>query len=85
MPTINIKTQLSENDLLSAVKQLTPEELENFIQKMLALQGKQSQENNFLTAIAGLGESDEIDLSEKDAVLPEVSYLISSRLGHLKQ
>ncbi|WP_204105635.1 MULTISPECIES: hypothetical protein [Spirulina sp. CCY15215] len=33
MPTINLQAQLSENDLLEAIKHLPPEELEAFTDK----------------------------------------------------
>ncbi|MEA5470880.1 hypothetical protein [Spirulina sp. 06S082] len=45
MPTINLQSQLSENDLLEAIKQLPPEALEAFTDKVLALRAQQYAPN----------------------------------------
>jgi len=41
MPTVQIKTQLSTDDLLQAVKQLKPSELERFVWQIIAFQAHQ--------------------------------------------
>jgi hypothetical protein len=38
MPTVQVKAQLSTDDLLQAVKQLEPSELEGFVWQIIALQ-----------------------------------------------
>lgn len=42
MPTIRIQAQLSASDLLGAVEQLPPAELEIFVQQVLALRAQRS-------------------------------------------
>ncbi|MGD2089337.1 MAG: STAS/SEC14 domain-containing protein [Candidatus Aminicenantes bacterium] len=40
MPTVQVKAQLSTDDLLQAVKQLEPSELEGFVWQIIALQAQ---------------------------------------------
>jgi hypothetical protein len=40
MPTVQVKAQLSTDDLLQAVKQLNPSELEGFVWQIIALQAR---------------------------------------------
>ena len=57
MPSINIQAQLSDEDLLTAVEQLSSVELESFVQRVLALRAKRlapslsSKETELLLAI----------------------------------
>ena len=41
MPTVQVKAQLSSDDLLQAVKQLTPSELEMFVWQIIAFHAHQ--------------------------------------------
>lgn len=41
MPTVQVKAQLSTDDLLQAVKQLNPSELEGFVWQIIAFQAHQ--------------------------------------------
>ena len=41
MPTVQVKAQLSSDDLMHAVKQLNPSELEGFVSQIIAFQAHQ--------------------------------------------
>ncbi|NIM13234.1 MAG: STAS/SEC14 domain-containing protein [Candidatus Aminicenantes bacterium] len=41
MPTVQVKAQLSTDDLMQAVKQLSPSELEGFVSHIIAFQAHQ--------------------------------------------
>ena len=73
MPTINLQAQLSENDLLEAIKQLPPEALEAFTDKVLALRAQQyapnlSQKESELFSIVNRSPSDRETLKYRELV-----------------
>ncbi|WP_204105633.1 MULTISPECIES: hypothetical protein [Spirulina sp. CCY15215] len=93
MPTINLQAQLSENDLLEAIKQLPPEALEAFTDKVLALRAQQyapnlSQKESELFSIVNRSPSDRETLKYRELVqkrqeetLTEEEYLILIELS----